>query len=234
MSRLRSRLDFYQNQRELSDFQALGLRLVLISFLTRLIFIELAHWGMIPSIPIQLIAVVVGGIITLAGSLTVNLWDNRRQKLNLKKALVTEVLIISNRTEKLVLSGFADTPSDFENLKEEFRYPIESEDINQRKEALMRDNVEVLFPTELYESNLGNIGNLGIEPIPRLVIFYAKTKRLKQALKASQSGKLSDVKQQELGKIAEGIIRDRSYVLNGLNVSQEVSDNVTDRYYLDK
>lgn len=110
------------------------------------------------ALPIELLAVLLGGLITLAGTAVFN-WRKRRiNQDRLYRALANEVELMGSSLEKLAVSThfkiFPETEiseDEFEYIDEEYAQRLDHPEYHPLN--VLSANRDAVFPTDVFESN---------------------------------------------------------------------------------
>lgn len=168
-------------------------------------------------IPLQLVSVLFGGLITLFGTFIVNWWQKRNQRKRLRQALVAEVEYLGHITEAILASGVFETPSDHKDLVLKMKY-FDGSDTLDREQIDFNDGIEMYFSTQIYDSNLDKVGLLKTTETVRFHMFYKRVKRLEVMISDNQDATLAleSDKVTTIGELAEQIIEDRNVIISAM------------------
>lgn len=185
-------------------------------------------------IPLELLAVLLGGLITLAGTAVFN-WNNRRRaRIRLSRALANEVKIMGSSLEKLTVSThaklFPETElnvDDFEYIDEDFSQQLGHPDYHPL--AVLAANRVAVFPTDVFESNANQIGMINSLAAGSLIIFYSRIRQIRNTLAeleaeldSDESTTANPVTLRKLNSLGKNAIKFRKAVLESLNVDQSL------------
>lgn len=133
-------------------------------------------------VPPSLLGAVIGGVLTLLGSLLVNTYQNHRQNRNLRQALRAEVLETKGVLEPLVainqlVVNDEITLDEFEVIDEQYI----QEDKHETAYFLFISAVSHAQKgsfNQIYESNADKIGHLSLAQSQLIVQFYSNARSI--------------------------------------------------------
>lgn len=191
------------------------------------------------ALPIELLAVLLGGLITLAGTAVFN-WRKRRINQNrLYRALANEVELMGSSLEKLAVSThfkiFPETeiPEDeFEYIDEEYAQRLEHPEYHPLN--VLSANRDAVFPTDVFESNADQIGVIDSTSAESLIVFYSRIRQIKNTLEELENeSEINDLGANELiavrklNSLAKNALKLRRTVLDSLDVDRStLSDDM--------